>query len=734
MARTRASSANATARRNRSRPNTGSTRKSRTSLPRRSKYTATQRLAESDAEDDQDDAVESDTLGGDGESDDEDALSLEDDDDDYDLAIAPKRRKIEVLIPAPPKSRGTPRKRNTRARVSSGASSGASPQGGNKRSPPRFVRASPKTSKVSPRKSKIEAVTVPDGVIPDWKSPQIPFTAWSDVFHYASDAAEDTNWLLNTATICRAFFEPAMSVLYRVISLKTASKARKLHASLERSPDETLLNYRIKAKSLAYCIDVRPLAPIHQFVKFLPNLRELVIYTRLDEPPYRSFDVTTRWKYSQELFHALHAPPEGSGKEEATPMPRSLKHWEWSGRFLEGYVTDVVDMQRIHKMSAFDHLTSLSFTNFQVPSLNKRAADLDEEEDGSHPEDDAFVDAVAESLQPLTNLTRLSFESSTALTSRLLMKLPTTLEHFHMINCWEITSEDLQEFLATHGSQMQSLILKHNISLNLDFLPTLGQSCPKLQDLSMDMVYFRTHDSFDDSQPDYDFVLHADSVPHWPKTLRSVSIEHIRGWDIDIAEMFLQSLIDSAPDLADLRHINIKTMLSIPWQTRAQLRGEWRDRFEAVFLRQCDPPKPHRTIHQNPDSTGQNEPIRQKKKKRHSSPSRRSGRIAAHASDSDRNGHGLRKRGKPTYHVPDTDEDDLSESEPESDMGDEATGDDDNMNEGTKNDDRVPFIQGKCRTVNILFDNQKVREMQYGMEDFNDEDNESSDQEWDGND
>jgi hypothetical protein len=36
--------------------------------------------------------------------------------------------------------------------------------------------------------------------------------------------------------------------------------------------------------------------------------------------------------------------------------------------------------------------------------------------------------------------------------------------------------------------------------------------------------------------------------------------------------------------------------------------------------------------------------------------------------------------------------------------------------------------------VNILFDNQKVREIQYGMEDFFDEDSESSGEEWNSND
>ena len=42
-------------------------------------------------------------------------------------------------------------------------------------------------------------------------------------------------------------------------------------------------------------------------------------------------------------------------------------------------------------------------------------------------------------------------------------------------------------------------------------------------------------------------------------------------------------------------------------------------------------------------------------------------------------------------------------------------------------------VQGLCLTVSVTFDNQKVREHQYGMEDFRTEDeNEESEEEWDG--
>ena len=75
------------------------------------------------------------------------------------------------------------------------------------------------------------------------------------------------------------------------------------------------------------------------------------------------------------------------------------------------------------------------------------------------------------------------------------------------------------------------------------------------------------------------------------------------------------------------------------------------------------------------------------------------------------------------YREPDTDEDEVESSASESDDAPEAP----------DVDQPKLTVQGMCNTVNILVDNQKVGEQQYGMDDFLDEDEQES-EEWDGDD
>ncbi|KAG6995213.1 hypothetical protein FocnCong_v017037 [Fusarium oxysporum f. sp. conglutinans] len=204
--------------------------------------------------------------------------------------------------------------------------------------------------------------------------------------------------------------------------------------------------------------------------------------------------------------------------------------------------------------------------------------------------------------------------------------------------------------------------------------------------------------------------------------------------------MFLNSLIDSAGSLPNLRHLAVKTMLNIPWKARANMRHEWRRKLDKVFLRPYEPPQRKYSLRQTQEeeveaSTQISEKKKQKSKRLSDGPSRRSSRLAAHVSDSDsrNSAKGLRNSlGRPTYAEPDTDENefdsDAEDEEAESGAAVSQTGD-----EAESEKNPVPLmIQGRCTTVSIVFDNQKPTELQYGMEDFVDDDRAESDDEWDG--
>ncbi|KAL7948180.1 hypothetical protein V8C42DRAFT_313706 [Trichoderma barbatum] len=568
---------------------------------------------------------------------------------------------------------------------------------------------------------------------PSWTDYRIPYHFWTDVFLYARDNGgadpPNTHWLLQVATSCRTLSEPALTAIYRCPTIRHPSKAKRLASLLERCPTETWLNYRRKIEFLHLDIHTIPQGIIFQLIRPLTRLKELIFYTALDQPPYRELDSNIRWNYSEDIFLALASPSDDSIAKQPV-LPTRLKSWEWSGRLLGGNVANISDIVRVHQLPSFAHLTRLSFTNFQVPSLRGL-----QQNDGDDLQriigDDAAIDAIADAVAHLKYLKHLVFESSTVMTDRLLSLLPKDLSHLELINCWEIKSEDLATFLLTHGSSLRALTLMHNQSLSLAFLTVLKEACPKLRELRMNLSYFRHHDSLNDADPMYDFALLPSQVPTWPASIRTIDIEHIRNWSVESAEMFIQSLVDNAINLPNLRHLVIKTMLDIPWQARATLRSNIRPMVERVFLRKVDPPQGDMAIQEIGDT---HEPARPRKRKRtpsSTSPLRRSGRIEAHAHDSPRRSTRDNKsqRGqlaRPSYRVPDTDEDEIDISEESSDS---ETSD---VEQSPCTDE--PAIQGLCNTVNIVFDNQKVRELQYSMEDFLADDDESSGEEWDGDD
>lgn len=585
--------------------------------------------------------------------------------------------------------------------------------------------------------SSVQAQEAPAGVIPDWRDPRISFACWYDIFLYAASlgTVDDlaTGWLVHAATTCRALAEPALTALYRCPLIKQASKAKRLAALLARPPSETLFNYRVKIEALHININIVPQAVLPQLIHPLSRLRVLIIYTPADQPPYRQLDRNLRWHYAEDMFRALAADTDGTSEKR---FPTMLTSWEWSGRFIGGCVPDVQTMGHIHQTPPFSQLTKLSLTNFQVPSLSKlqQKPESEEEELRAYHEDGLVIESVGNAISQLARLDHLVFESSTVLNHRLLPLLPHQLAHLEFINCWEVNSEDLAGFLRTHGGSLRTLTLLHNQSLDLGFLTTLSESCPGLRELHMNLSYYRHHDCVNDADPMYDQALLPSQIPTWPSSLRVIIIEHVRDWSAEAAETCLQSLIDNAKKLPHLRHLAIKSTLDIPWQTRATMRREWRARMEKVFLRPLACPQPRATLRPLPMDMDEAPRKRKRSGGPPRPPSRRSGRLAAHADGptTDAAKSLRRQRRRPSYRDPDTDEDETDGSAPGQGTDDDAP--DDTVTGAAKRscgyDDLA--VQGLCKTVNVQFDNQKVRELQYSMEDFVDDQDTESEDEWQG--
>jgi hypothetical protein len=530
------------------------------------------------------------------------------------------------------------------------------------------------------------------------------------------------------ATSCKLLSEPALTAIYRQPVIWHASKAKRLVSLLERSPTDTFFNYRSKIESLHLNVRIVSQAVASQLIRPLTRLKELIIFNPAEQPPYRELDTHVRWNYSEDIFLALQSLPSENSEAPAL-LPITLRSWEWSGSLLGGYVAGFKDIIRIHQMPSFAHLTRLSFTNFQVPSLRLTGPALNDPQANlqTSAEDDEVIDAIGGAIAQLESLKELVFESSTIMNSRLLSLLPTNLTHLELINCWEIDAEDLAVFLTTHGRSLRTLALMHNQSLNLTFLTILAEACPSLQELRMNMSYFRHHDSLNDADPMYDFALLPNQIPTWPSSIRVIDIEHIRSWSKESVYTFIHSLVDNAANLPNLRKLVIKTALDISWRYRATLRTDLQV-VERVFLRKDEDP---RSVAASMQTTSTHDSTRSRKRKRSPSPTspvRRSNRIEAHASSSlrrPRRDNTSQQNGlkRPRYREPDTDTDEFDDIE----LPDAET------QESSSSDPQPGLVvQGLCRVVNVIIDNQKTIEFPYRMEDFYSDGEGSSGEEWNG--
>lgn len=592
--------------------------------------------------------------------------------------------------------------------------------------------------------------------IPPWQ--RLPYFILLRIFEYAAGTPLESpaaKWLLDVGLMCRAFTEPALTALYRRPPLHTLQMAHGFTDLLSRSPAETSFTYRQKVECLdidAGVIASKTFKGRHLDFKtmfgYAPRLKEVHLWHEKDQAPYRELDKNLKWTYPADMYLALGVvlveregnlpllvPASGTAS-----VPR-LQSWMWNGRMLVSF--PLVQLAELHGFAAFQGLRKLTFTNFQLPSLKAN--------DPDNPliviADNQTIKLLVQSIGVLPELRHLVVECSTVVIGQFLLSLPKSIEHLELINCWEVRADHMAEYLLSHGNGLRHLTLHHNQSLSLAWLPVLANACPRLESLRMNLTYYNLHSFYRDSDPAYDTALTADQVPTWPASLRHLALKNIRKWDKPAAETFFQSLLDSAPNLPDLRHIEIKAMLDIPIRERSQLRDKWEAKLKQVFLRKWVDPLPNFTLRPRqqvaaaaPETTEKTPNKRKRGKGRvgvvakqgTSSGGRRSGRFAMRASGpasraSSSTGRTLRaKSARPTYAEPDTDED-MDDDEPEDDETEQS----DQSEHPAVDEENSIFIQGLCNVVDIRFDNQKLVENPFGMDDFLDDgSNDPTDEEW----
>jgi hypothetical protein len=584
---------------------------------------------------------------------------------------------------------------------------------------------------------------------------ELPFDILRDILSYASyplfdDKGSSTphvQWLLKFRSIHPALLEASQAVLYFCPPITSGSTAHQFLSLMSHTNNRTM-NYNVKVKhlelevrsTLAYSAGAE-LGPfdLGTLVERLPLLIGIDTWSILDNPEIRRSATTSRaWSYPNSLFEAL------------ADGPQRLRHFHWNSRFLakQSSIPSAMYqwMRSMHLLPSFQSLTYLKLTSFlgdseirmdlhfsvdffspskpfTVAQQNKEAIRM-EKKAAQRREDEL----LAQALKVLPNLRKLDLHLCSVVDGDWLQLLPKELTHLGIIECDRLTSEGFEEFLNTHGQHLKVLVLNHNSALNITFLKTLAVDCPVLEELVMDLTYFRKLATVDDHEgPDYESLLLPDEKPTWPKTLQTISMNHLHHWGSSAAELFFTSLIESAEQLPDLRRLLLSVSLDVSWRERAKMRDMWEDKFKRVFLRKETPPNPN---------WWSLRAFREWKEKKVAevviSPPRPGGNVivaelveeTATDEDSDMPS---RKRKAPTNAAPTRR---LRPRKTTSDEDDAPVA----MLGGTLRDMVMQtletYIQGMCDEVDVRIDNLRPREDQFHESDFLDSEL-SGDEEWD---
>lgn len=562
-----------------------------------------------------------------------------------------------------------------------------------------------------------------------------------DVHAHSGDVKNATVKLLELGFLGKLVYEPAMAALYKCPPIPTQAAFERLSETLQKSPSQTLIDYRPKVETLR--IDAGDILYLKfggsyllldDMIPHLPRLVDLELYHSFDQAPFRRLDETIRYKYPPNLLQILGSDLNQGKERLGNASPTELLSWRWNAR-LAGNDFLLRDLKTLHQAPSFASLRKIAFVNYQLPSTKRVSGSTQ----ASYEKDACATADLAAAIKALPRLEHLIMESSTMADSNLLYLLPKTLKHIELINCWEVTADDLANFLLTHGSSLEQLTLNHCISLSMGFLHVLEQACPNLTHLYMNLRYYKAHEHYQDAQPLYSHLLKENEVPKWPASIQSIEFEYMRFGGVKTAEMLLRSLVTSAPKLPNLRRLVLGIKMDIGHHRRIKFRDFWQSRMSEIFERKSAPPvgfadeDSEMPVRSDPIERLQSRPTTKAPARRSTRP--RKSPISPASEGSDRSTAAPSNLAKQLQwsmrDIPASKKyyagDEESEDELAADLHGQLRLHDQNE------DEHIEFIQGLCDVVEIKVDNQKPTEYTFRMDDFVDGESSGSGSDWDPN-
>ena len=460
-----------------------------------------------------------------------------------------------------------------------------------------FSRHAPKRRKVvvlgRPRRANQTEATnpmaAPDAACPPWPR-GLPYLILLTIFQYASYPLwndefvpkPSKSWLLQVALLRRDFVEPALAALYYSPPLFPPDRAQQMIEMLRSQPASSMVDYRRQIRyfdidapsTLIRKYGGREPLQIKDLIEVAPQLRGITVNFPEDNPQYKAESVSridnskSSAIYSGSVFDAL----------DSSGCP--FRHWKWNYFLKPTQDMPWKQLPLIHSRPSFQKLRSLEICRFGGAGASTAGWASN-------------MEPLATALGMLPALESLKISQCDLTDWEDIFASMGFLEEVAFIDCRNLDSEFLTNFLDDHGRELKALTLNYNECLDLAFTSGLGDSCPRLESLDMDLTFFSNLLVSSAPGPRFPVLLPESHVPKWPTTLRRISLVQLRKWDAESAEAFFQSLADAAPTLLSLRELIIKASLEIEWRDRIKFRNKWETAMCRIFLQESAPPMRH---------------------------------------------------------------------------------------------------------------------------------------------
>ena len=230
-------------------------------------------------------------------------------------------------------------------------------------------------------------VDLESGRVPAWHT--LPYHILVQIFHYVARplteevqlSPSSITWLLHTARVCKAFSEPAISVLYYSPPLDPSYRAHGLLAHLQGQNDHSMFNYRAKVKYLDIQVSFTlcrryqgRYLELGELLAVVPQLRGLGLHrvedilkaTAMIGEPVTSKGV----RALQDAIKAL---------QDYRPL---LREWKWNA--VASSRRKLFDISKIHRTSSFQNLRRLTFAHFDAKDRYEKYPENPEQGTNSH--------------------------------------------------------------------------------------------------------------------------------------------------------------------------------------------------------------------------------------------------------------------------------------------------------------------------------------------------------------